>query len=132
VLPPASALHLALFVPAVAGSFLLMGALNFMVGTCAIHLESILALIRAKLWLIELLSGVLLPMTFFPGWAQAILRWLPFEHIAFSPLQIYLGRVGPVEALILLLIQWAWVATLSLLGALWWRRSIRQITIHGG
>ena len=132
VLPPASALHLALFVPAVAGSFLLMGALNFMVGTCAIHLESILALIRAKLWLIELLSGVLLPMTFFPGWAQAILRWLPFEHIAFSPLQIYLGRVGPVEAFALLLIQWAWVAALAALGAVWWRRSIRQITIHGG
>ena len=132
VKPPASVLHLVLFVPAVAGSFLLMGGVNFLVGTCAIHLESILALIRAKLWLIELLSGVLLPMPFFPSWAQAILRWLPFEHIAFSPLQIYLGKVAPVEAFTLLLIQWAWVAALAGLGALWWRRSIRQITIHGG
>jgi ABC-2 type transport system permease protein len=129
---PASALHFALFVPAVAGSFLLMGGVNFLIGTCAIHLESILALIRAKFWLIELLSGVLIPMTFFPHWAQSILRWLPFEHIAFSPLQIYLGKVELKEALGLLLIQWAWVAGLAWLGAVWWRRSIRQITIHGG
>lgn len=132
VRPPASATHFALFVPAVAGSFLLMGAINFMIGTCAIHLESILALIRSKFWLIELLSGVLLPMPFFPGWAQKILRWLPFEHIAFSPLQIYLGKAGPGEALGILLIQWAWVAALAALGALWWRVSIRKITIHGG
>lgn len=132
VKPPASVLHFALFVPAVAGSFLLMGGVNFLVGTCAIHLESILALIRAKLWLIELLSGVLLPMPFFPGWAQAVLRWLPFEHIAFSPLQIYLGKVGPGEALGLLLIQWAWVVALAALGGLWWRASLAKITIHGG
>jgi ABC-2 type transport system permease protein len=129
---PSSAAHLALMLPAVAGSFLLMGALNFMIGTCAIHLESILALIRAKFWLIELLSGVLLPMPFFPTRIQNVLRWLPFEHIAFTPLQIYLGKVGPAEALELLLIQWIWVAALSVLGALWWRSSIRKITIHGG
>ena len=132
ILPPASAVHFALFLPAVAGSFLLMGAINFMIGTCAIHLESILALIRAKFWLIELLSGVLLPMPFFPGWAQAMLRWLPFEHIAYSPLQIYLGKVEPGAAVGVLLIQWAWVAALAGLGALWWRVSIRKITIHGG
>ena len=132
VLPPASPIHFALFLPAVAGSFLLMGALNFMIGTCAIHLESILALIRAKFWLIELLSGVLLPMTFFPGWAQSILRWLPFQHIAYSPLQIYLGKLEPRAALVVLLIQWLWVGALVALGALWWQFSIKKITIHGG
>ena len=41
----------------VLGSFFLMGAINFMIGTCAVPLKSILALIRAKFWLIELLSG---------------------------------------------------------------------------
>src|SRR4029077_3745448 len=42
---PASALHFALFILAVLGSFFLMGAINFMIGTCAIQLTSILALI---------------------------------------------------------------------------------------
>jgi ABC-2 type transport system permease protein len=130
--PPASALHFILFLAAVVGSFLLMGAINFIIGTCAIHLESILALIRAKFWLMELLSGVLVPMTFFPAPVRAVLRWLPFEHIAFSPLEIYLGKQGLAGALVVLLKQWLWVGALAWLGAVWWRFSIRKITIHGG
>ena len=64
-----------------------------MIGTCAIPLKSILSLIRAKYWLIELLSGLLIPMSFFPMAVQVILAWLPFEHIAYTPLQIYLGKL---------------------------------------
>src|ERR1700726_3205170 len=86
---PASAAHLVLFLAATAGSFLLMGAISFLIGTCAVPLQSILSLIRAKYWLIELLSGLLIPIAFFPAPLRAISRWLPFEHIAYTPLQIY-------------------------------------------
>jgi len=132
VLPPASPAHLVLFCGAALGSFLLVGGLNFMIGTSAIHLSSILALIRAKYWLMELLSGVLLPISFFPGWAQTALAWLPFEHIAYTPLRIYLGVLSTRQAAAMLLVQWAWAAALLWLASVWWRRSIRQITIHGG
>lgn len=129
---PASMLHFALFILAVLGSFFLMGAINFMIGTCAIHLTSILALIRAKYWLIELLSGLLIPISFFPGWARSIFAWLPFEHIAYTPLQIYLGKLDLAQAARMLLVQWAWVVALLWLAHFWWERSIRRITIHGG
>ena len=94
VLPPASKLNFALFLVAAVGSFFIMGALNFIIGTCAIPLTSILALIRAKFWLIELLSGLLIPLNFFPRPIQILSAWLPFEHIAYTPLQIYLGRLS--------------------------------------
>jgi ABC-2 type transport system permease protein len=129
---PASLAHFALFVPAVAGSFFLMGMINFLIGTCAIRLKSILALIRAKYWLIELLSGLLIPMTFFPEAVRRALALLPFQHIAFTPLEIYLGRLGGREAALALALQWLWVGALVLLADLWWRRSVRKITIHGG
>lgn len=132
VLPPASGVHFTLFFAAAVGSFLLMGAINFLIGTCAIPLKSILALIRAKYWLIELLSGLLVPLSFFPRPLRVISSWLPFEHIAYTPLQIYLGKLSPREAALLLLIQWAWVAILLWLGHLWWQRATRKITIHGG
>src|SRR5947209_15985462 len=61
VLPPASHLHFVLFLFAALGSFLLMVAINFLIGTCAIPLKSILALIRANYWLIELLCGLQIP-----------------------------------------------------------------------
>jgi ABC-2 type transport system permease protein len=121
-----------LFIVAVAGSILLMAAINFMIGTCAIPLTSILALIRAKYWLIELLSGLLVPMTYFPSAIQKIAAWLPFQHIAFTPLQIYLGKLSGVDALRALAMQWLWIAALLWLGDVWWRAATRKITIHGG
>ncbi|HUK29969.1 MAG TPA: ABC-2 family transporter protein [Candidatus Acidoferrum sp.] len=129
---PASGANFALFLVAVAGSILLMSAINFMIGTCAIPLKSILALIRAKYWLIELLSGLLIPMTYFPKVLQKIAAWLPFEHIAYTPLQIYLGKLNGTEALKVIATQWVWIAILLWAGSAWWTRATRKITIHGG
>ena len=129
---PASGLNLVLFLIGVLGSFFLMGAINFMIGTCAIPLKSILAMIRAKYWLVELLSGLLIPMTYFPKAAQTILAWLPFEHIAYTPLSIYLGKFSAGKAIELLCIEWVWVAILILAAHAWWGRATQKITIHGG
>lgn len=129
---PASHENFALFMIGVLGSFFLMGAINFMIGTCAIPLKSILALIRAKYWLIELLSGLLIPMAFFPDRIQKVLAWLPFEHIAYTPLQIYLGKLDRTAALVALATQWFWIFALLVLAHLWWNHSLRNISIHGG
>ena len=129
---PASRVDFALFVVAALGSFSLMGALNFMIGTCAIPLKSILALIRAKYWLIELLSGLLIPIAFFPRVLQNILAWLPFEYIAYRPLMIYLGKLPLKAALLTIAAQWCWVAALLLLANLWWDSAVKKITIQGG
>ena len=129
---PASRENFLFFLVAVLGSFFLMAAINFMIGTCAIPLKSILALIRAKQWLIELLSGLLLPMTFFPQKIQQILAWLPFEHIAYTPLQIYLGKLDRAHALRALATEWFWVVALIIFAHLWWSRTLRTITIQGG
>jgi ABC-2 type transport system permease protein len=129
---PASRGNFAWFLLAVLGSFFLMGAINFMIGTCAVPLKSILALIRAKFWLIELLSGLLVPMTFFPERAQRVLAWLPFEYIAYAPLQIYLGKLNGLAAARAVGIQWAWALLLMGAAHLWWNKCARNITIHGG
>ena len=129
---PASGRDFALFLIAALGSFFLMAAINFMIGTCAIPLVSILALIRAKYWLIELLSGLLIPLAFFPGPVRAVLAWLPFEHIAYTPLQIYLGKLDFHHALLAVAIQWSWTVALMALAHFWWEHSVKKITIHGG
>jgi len=129
---PASAAQFGLFVIAVLASFLLMAAINFMIGTCAIPLKSILSLIRAKFWLVELLSGLLIPIAFFPQWAQRIFAYLPFEHIASTPLQIYLGMLSGRAAWRAIGISLAWVVALLASGHVWWLRASRKITIHGG
>jgi ABC-2 type transport system permease protein len=129
---PASDRQVAPFLLAVLASFLLMAAINFLIGTCAIPLKSILSLIRAKFWLIELLSGLLIPISFFPHWAQIVSHCLPFERIAYIPLQLYLGKLTGWAAWRAVGVAWLWVVGLLLLGHFWWERSLRKITIQGG
>ena len=52
-------------------------------------------------------------MSFFPDKVQRDLAWLPFEHIAYTPLQIYLGKLDRHSALRALGIQWLWVIVCS-------------------
>lgn len=129
---PASSTHFALFFLSVVLAFFIVASLNFTVGVCAVRLKSILGLLRAKYFLLELLSGLLLPISFFPEPFQRLFVWLPFQHISYSPLLIYLGKVNGAEIGRILGLQLAWIAVLVLIGQGWWRLSSRKITIHGG
>lgn len=132
VQPPESPGHAALFLVSLAGSILLVAMVNFIVGTCAIRLKSILGLLRAKFFLQELLSGLLVPMSMFPAPVRKLLAFLPFEHIGYTPMLIYLGRVSCAQAAAYLLLQALWVAVLAAFGGWFWLAMSRRITIHGG
>ena len=129
---PASGIHFAYFLVSLGGSILLTGALNFIVGTFAIRMKSILGLLRAKYFVFELLSGLLVPMTMFPETAQKVVAYLPFQHIAYTPLRLYLGKLNGIEIYEALAVQYLWVVLLALFGAWFWSVMVRKVTIHGG
>ncbi|MBI3665109.1 MAG: ABC-2 family transporter protein [Acidobacteria bacterium] len=132
VSPPASLAHGALFLLSLLGSVLLVSTLNFIVGACAIRLKSILGLLRAKFFVQELLSGLLVPMTLFPAPLQKLFAFLPFEHIGYTPMLIYLGKLNFPQVARALAVQALWVVMLATFGAWFWDRMSRKITIHGG
>jgi len=129
---PASGVHFAFFLLSLGASVLLTGGLNFIVGTFAIRMKSILGLLRAKYFVSELLSGLLAPMTMFPAGLQTVLAYLPFQHVAYTPLRIYLGKLNGTEIYETLALQYFWVAALALFGAWFWNVMVRKVTIHGG
>jgi ABC-2 type transport system permease protein len=129
---PAGPLHFALFFASLVLAFLIFAEVNFIVGLCALGMKSILALIRAKYFLVELLSGLLVPISFFPASVQRVSSYLPFQHISFTPLQIYLGKLQGAELLRVLAIQSGWTIGLFILGNFFWSLSVRKITIQGG
>jgi ABC-2 type transport system permease protein len=129
---PSSALHFVAFFISTVLSFFIVASINFIFGTCAIRLKSILGLLRAKYFLLELFSGLLIPMTFFPRSVQAVMSYLPFQHISFTPLLIYLGKAQGLRVLELLGLQLFWAIAVFLLGQWWWERSIRKLSIQGG
>jgi viologen exporter family transport system permease protein len=129
---PASPQAFGLFLVSLAASVVLTGALNFIVGCCAVRLKSILGLLRAKFYVQELLSGLLVPITMFPPALQTVMAYLPFEHIAYTPLRIYLGKLEGAAALEALGVQVLWAVILMALGSRFWHLMARKITIHGG
>ena len=129
---PASFAHFAAFFASVVFSFFIVAGINFAVGTLAIRLKSILGLLRAKYFLLELFSGLLLPISFFPHAAQRLLAAMPFQYISYVPVLIYLGKINGAGIWTALGLQLFWVIALLLVGDMMWRWSSRKITIQGG
>jgi ABC-2 type transport system permease protein len=129
---PASFVHFVAFFASVVLSFFIVAGINFAVGTFAIRLKSILGLLRAKYFLLELFSGLLLPISFFPQFFQRLLAVLPFEYISYVPVLLYLGKINGWRILGALGLQLFWVIALLGIGHGMWRWSSRRITIQGG
>lgn len=132
IAPPVSAQAALLFTVSTLGSFLILAQLNFIVGLAAFYLQSIDGLIHAKYYLVQLFSGLLLPLVFFPQWLQTILHFLPFQLIASVPLQFYLGKIPPGQIVSLLAEQAFWIFLLALSGHLASKRAFRRLTLQGG
>jgi len=129
---PASWAHLMGFLVSAILTFFIVAGINFAVGTLAIRLISILGLLRAKYFLLELFSGLLIPISFFPHGVQTALDFMPFKYISYVPLLIYLGKVQGRSLAAALGMQLFWVAALLALGHVMWKWSSRKITIQGG
>jgi len=129
---PASLHHFLAFLASVVFSFFLVAGINFAVGTLAVRLKSILGLLRAKYFLLELFSGLLLPISFFPQVFQHAFKFMPFQYISYIPVLLYLGNINGWAIAGSLAWQLVWVVVLFLMGDGMWKWSSRKITIQGG
>lgn len=130
--PPADAAAAAGTAASALLALVVMSEINILTALAAFPLKNIEGIIYAKYVALQLLSGLLIPLSFFPPAAARILEALPFAAISQTPVLIYLGKVrggGIGEAL---LFQAAWAAALALLIAAGWRRAIRRLTVQGG
>lgn len=82
--------------------------------------------------LVSLFSGVLVPLSFFPGWLKIITNILPFQQMSYSPVSIYLGLVKGHQILDVLAFQVLWVIILYLFSKMFYSFAIKKITVQGG
>ncbi|MBI3793846.1 MAG: ABC-2 family transporter protein [Nitrospinae bacterium] len=122
---PASVVSLAL-------SYLILFLLNYSVSLLSFWFIDVFPFILLKYGLINLLSGGLLPMDFFPASIRGWLDYLPFQHIFYSPAVIITGRVAPEHAWGILASQAGWVVALWIVSALMWRAGSNRLVIQGG
>lgn len=108
-------------------------SIDFLVGTICLYTESIWGINIMKQVIVLLLSGATIPIAFFPEPLKTIMYYLPFQSIYNAPLTILLnGNSDSQQLLITLGTQVFWCAVMTLLSKLFWKLSLRQITVNGG
>lgn len=129
---PASAVHFGLFLL----SFVLGYGINWtfsaifaMISFSAIDLGPAFSV---KYHFVNLLSGAIIPMWFFPNWLRSAMNCLPFVHMFQTPLSIYIGKYSLSECVFPLAVQGVWFLLLTIAFLYAQKRATRRVLVQGG
>jgi len=77
-------------------------------------------------------SGLVVPLPFFPQWAQGLLYWQPFRGLADTPFRIYSGHIDPQHAVFEIAVQMAWTVVIVGIGYALMMRARTRVVVQGG
>lgn len=77
-------------------------------------------------------SGSIIPLPFFPDWAQTVLNLMPFRGLMDVPFRLYVGHLPPSQAVPAIALQLAWTAALVLIGRGILARGLKRLVVQGG
>jgi ABC-2 type transport system permease protein len=86
----------------------------------------------ARVAVVNLLSGALLPLAYLPDWLAIPATWSPFAGLTSTPALLFTGHVDARDGLVLVAVQLAWVVALWFGARLLWRAGLRRLTVNGG
>jgi len=82
--------------------------------------------------LLTSLSGLNIPLPFYPDWMQGFLRWQPFRGLLDVPSRIYSGAIPADQAWLEIAKQFAWTGIFLMLGSWMVRHGMKRLVIQGG
>lgn len=129
---PASAMHLAGFVLALACALLLAASMECFAYMMQMDVRVGDGISRGFMIVAQLLSGLMLPLQLWPEWMQGFLRFQPFAGVMDLPLRLYTGTANLSGLSLILLVQLLWCAAFTIAGRLWMGRNLRKLVIQGG
>ncbi|HEV2261353.1 MAG TPA: ABC-2 family transporter protein [Candidatus Rubrimentiphilum sp.] len=112
--------------------YLLNFFVNFVMNAIAFWTLETFAIQLIVRWVSDLLSGQIIPLTFFPGLFGRIVFALPFAAIYSTPLLIYVGVTPPQQYAKFFAIQLLWLGLFAGLSLWIWRAASRRVVIQGG
>lgn len=125
--------NILLFIPALLLGLLINYFIDFFVGTICLYTESTWGINMAKEVVVMLMSGAVIPLAFFPDGLRNVAEYLPFQAIYNIPLQILINNnLSFFEIAMMLGVQIFWLAVMFIVSGLFWKKSIKVITVNGG
>lgn len=132
ILLPHSLLNLLFFIIVVFLSVVTIYFFEIILGMTAFYTDSIWGIEILKRAILHILSGMIAPISLFPGWLQKIANILPFKDFIYTPINIYFGNLGTVEILGVILKLCIWIAIFYVIAKIVFKKAIKNITINGG
>jgi ABC-2 type transport system permease protein len=129
---PGDALQLLAFGLSVCLAIVVSFAIRFMVNLSAFWLLDYRGPMLLVLTLTHLLSGLIVPLAFFPEPVGDILRALPFAAMLQTPIDIWVGEPLGGSTLGALLLQAGWAVALVLAGRLVLSAGTQKLVVQGG
>lgn len=80
----------------------------------------------------DILSGLSVPLPFFPNILQKIAYALPFRYVSDFPFQLYVGNISINNGLIGIGMQILWIIILVVIGRLLMSNALKKAVIQGG
>jgi ABC-2 type transport system permease protein len=113
-------------------SFIINTQINLLTGMMTFFLFNNDGLMYAKRVIIDLFSGLLLPISFYPLWAQSIMKFFPFQAISYIPSVIFSEGLKGTAIVNAILFQAVWCVVLILPIAVMWRMAKKRLVVQGG
>ena len=129
---PSSAASAFIFFLTMLGAYLINAQISLITGFIAFFTLNTHGVIRAKRVVVDLFSGLLIPISFYPDWAREVIQYFPFQAISYLPNMIYIGKITGMAAFQVFLTQILWAIVLYALAALIWRVAVKNVVIQGG
>lgn len=127
-----SAGMVALFIASLIGAWLINFFVMALIGSLAFYTESSTSIFDAYFACFMVLSGYMVPLSLFPGWAIRVSQALPFRYTVGFPVEVAIGALEPRQALIELGVQWAYVLVTLVAGVAAFRRGVARFGAFGG
>lgn len=125
--------NLVFFVVSILLALVINYLVDFFVGTICMYTQSIWGINIMKEVVVSLLSGATIPLAFFPEKIRMVVEYMPFQAIYHTPLHILTDRSMTVaDDLGSIGIQIFWVFVMILISKMFWKRSMRIMTVNGG
>ncbi len=118
------------FIPLIIMALMIIFLLDFLVGILAFWLGRIESIRIVYLLLLRLVSGALVPISFFPQKIQAVLSLMPFQYMYYVPISIVVG--AETAASMTYVVPFVWICLLALVLKYAWSKGLARFEIQGG
>lgn len=129
---PASPLHFVFFLISFALGYGINWTFSAIFALIAFSQINLGPAFSIKYHFVNMLSGAMIPLWFFPQWLQTALYYLPFVYMFQEPLSIFIGKYDTGECIEKLIIQAIWFTVLALIFVYAQSKATKKVLVQGG